>query len=212
MGYHGKNLSRGNLRHHHGAFVNIELGIRNLLYLHIQCGIDIVPGILHARRVIGGLIAQGRTGIDQVIIRHRLHPHTPLGGITHNMGKHVRKRIHPGFILPLIRNGFGQHFPVPGINVAAVIPRQKDFLPGIVAVIQHLLLTGSRKIAEICNHCHKYRDKKQTCCKNFPFIVDTSGIGFPCTARFPFFPLRRFFFVFFLHDISLFILEAHSFS
>ncbi len=178
MGNHGKNFPGGHFRHHGSPLINIQLGICHLLNLHIQRGVHIITGIFHSGHIICRLIAQGSTRIDEIIICQRLHAHASLGGISHNVGEQFRERIRPGFILLLVQYSLCQHFPIPGINRSPVIPGQQNFLPGIVAVVDHVLFAGSGKISQMHNEHQKHCHKKHTCHNDFRFIVQPSGICF----------------------------------
>ena len=149
MGHHGQHFSRGDFRHYDSAAVNAHFGIGCLLKPHIQRGIYIVPGIFHSCQIVCHLIVQGSICINQIVIRKSFHAHTSLCGISYHMGKKIPVRIASCFVLLAVQNGFRQYFPVLGKNGSPVIPGQQYLLSGIIAVINHLLLTGCREISQI---------------------------------------------------------------
>ncbi len=157
VGHHGQYLPCGNLRHHDGPFVDAQLFVRCLLQRHVQGGIDAVPGILQACHIVGCLVAQGGAGIDQVVVGQGLYAGAAFRGVSHDVGEQICVRVHPGLPLVAVQRRLGQDIPVGGVDGAAVVPGKQDGLPGIVAVVEHLLFAGGGEIPQISD---QYREQQ----------------------------------------------------
>ena len=149
MRHHGNDLTGRYFCHNDGATINIQLIVCYLLDLHVQRGIDIIPGVLFPGSIVFDLIGQRSICIDQIIIRQCFHSHSALGGITDNVRKQILIGIISGLFFLLVQDGLRQHFPIPGVNSPTVVPGQQNLLSGIITVIDHILFAGCHKMSQI---------------------------------------------------------------